>query len=203
MNTLKAGVTYFAIIFALGFAFGTIRVLILLPHMGEMAAVLMEGPFILGASWFVCTNTCPPFRSCRELGRAYHHGRARADLAALCRAFARRIWIWTNLEHAFRALRNIARRRRAWRTNPVRRVSCISAFCSPRPQLMQPRPDRRMCLLGDACLAHNASAAPCCLVEHRIANCVGQPWHIAAGSVVCAVRQDGDDQPVITIGAQV
>jgi len=54
MSAIKAGVAYFAIIFALGFVFGTIRVLLLLPHIGETAAVLIEGPFILGASWFVC-----------------------------------------------------------------------------------------------------------------------------------------------------
>lgn len=54
MTAIKAGAAYFAIIFALGFVLGTIRVLILLPHVGEMTAVLMEGPFILAASWFVC-----------------------------------------------------------------------------------------------------------------------------------------------------
>lgn len=54
MTAVKAGAAYFAIIFAVGFVLGTIRVLILLPHVGEMTAVLLEGPFILGASWVVC-----------------------------------------------------------------------------------------------------------------------------------------------------
>lgn len=54
MTAFKAGAVYFAIVFALGFVLGTIRVLILLPHVGEMTAVLMEGPFILAASWIVC-----------------------------------------------------------------------------------------------------------------------------------------------------
>lgn len=53
-NSLRAGALYFAVIFALGFALGTIRVLVLLPRFGETAAVLLEGPVILTASWFTC-----------------------------------------------------------------------------------------------------------------------------------------------------
>ena len=54
MTALKAGVAYFTLIFALGFVLGAIRVLLLLPYVGEIAAVLIEGPFILAASWVVC-----------------------------------------------------------------------------------------------------------------------------------------------------
>lgn len=54
MSAVKAGAAYFAIIFAVGFVLGTIRVLLLVPRFGETVAVVMEGPFILGASWLVC-----------------------------------------------------------------------------------------------------------------------------------------------------
>ncbi len=52
MNALRAGFWYFASIFALGFVLGAIRAVILAPLIGETAAVLIESPFILAASWF-------------------------------------------------------------------------------------------------------------------------------------------------------
>ncbi len=54
MKSIVAGAAYFAIVFAVGFALGTIRVLGLAPATGETVAVLIEGPFILGASWLAC-----------------------------------------------------------------------------------------------------------------------------------------------------
>jgi hypothetical protein len=53
MNSIKAGVAYFAIIFSLGFVLGTLRVLVIIPRIGEFAATLLELPFILAASWLV------------------------------------------------------------------------------------------------------------------------------------------------------
>lgn len=47
---IKAGVAYFAIVFALGF----VRTLVLVKHLGETASVLLELPFMLGASWLAC-----------------------------------------------------------------------------------------------------------------------------------------------------
>jgi hypothetical protein len=48
------GVAYFAIVFVAGFALGTVRVLVLEPRLGELAAGLTELPFILAIAWLTC-----------------------------------------------------------------------------------------------------------------------------------------------------
>jgi hypothetical protein len=56
---LMGGVSYFVVVYSLGFLLGMIRVLILAPRTGEMGSVLLETPIILGASWIVarwCAN---------------------------------------------------------------------------------------------------------------------------------------------------
>lgn len=52
MRVIGAAATYWAMIFALGFALGTVRVLWLIPRIGLMPATLLELPLILAASWF-------------------------------------------------------------------------------------------------------------------------------------------------------
>jgi hypothetical protein len=49
---LTAACAYFGIVFAAGFALGTIRVLTLAPRLGELGAVLFELPIMLAISWF-------------------------------------------------------------------------------------------------------------------------------------------------------
>ena len=51
---MKTGALYAIIVFLIGFILGTIRVLLLAPRVGETTAVVLEAPFILTASWFVC-----------------------------------------------------------------------------------------------------------------------------------------------------
>ncbi len=51
---IRAGSAYFAAVFAVGFVFGTIRVLLIIPRIGEMAAVMLEGPLLLAVSWIFC-----------------------------------------------------------------------------------------------------------------------------------------------------
>ncbi len=46
-----AGLVYFAIVFAIGFVLGSIRVLLVSPYLGELGAVLLELPVMLGACW--------------------------------------------------------------------------------------------------------------------------------------------------------
>ena len=53
-HTLKAGAAYFAIVFAVGFALGTVRTLFIAPRLGEQLAVVIELPLMLGASWLAC-----------------------------------------------------------------------------------------------------------------------------------------------------
>ncbi len=62
MSALKAGGAYFASVFAVGFALGTIRVLMLEPRVGATAATLLELPFMLAASWLLCRFWANRFR---------------------------------------------------------------------------------------------------------------------------------------------
>lgn len=52
MRVGTAAVTYWAIVFALGFVLGTVRVLWIIPLVGPMPATLLELPIMLAASWF-------------------------------------------------------------------------------------------------------------------------------------------------------
>ncbi len=54
LHGLLAGVRYFAIVFAIAFVFGTARTLWLSPHVGDIAAVMIEMPFVLATSWLTC-----------------------------------------------------------------------------------------------------------------------------------------------------
>jgi hypothetical protein len=49
----KAGALYAPTVFLIGFMLGTIRVLVIMPRIGEIGAVIIETPVILTASWFV------------------------------------------------------------------------------------------------------------------------------------------------------
>ncbi len=52
MRIASAAIVYWAMVFALGFVLGTVRVLWVIPRVGLVPATLMELPLILAASWF-------------------------------------------------------------------------------------------------------------------------------------------------------
>lgn len=56
MNWLRAGALYFLLVFALGTAFGILRIGILVPRLGATGALLLELPAMLVAAWFICRN---------------------------------------------------------------------------------------------------------------------------------------------------
>ncbi len=54
MRILRSGIAYVVAVFAAGFVLGVLRTLVLAPLLGELAAVVMELPVILGIAWLVC-----------------------------------------------------------------------------------------------------------------------------------------------------
>lgn len=56
MRTLFTGTVYVVAVFAAGFVLGVLRTLVLVPLLGELAAVLVELPVILTIAWLVCTR---------------------------------------------------------------------------------------------------------------------------------------------------
>jgi hypothetical protein len=70
MQTLKAGVLYFALVFGAGLVLGLIRILWLVPRFGTRTAELMETPIMLAviifaARWIVRGLAMPPTPSKR------------------------------------------------------------------------------------------------------------------------------------------
>ena len=70
MTLLKASLLYFALVFGAGFILGPIRILWLIPQVGERSAELMELPFMiavsyLAARWIVRRFSIPSIRSIR------------------------------------------------------------------------------------------------------------------------------------------
>jgi len=54
MHAALAGAVYFLVVYVVGFVLGAARVLLVTPRLGATAAVLVELPVMLTASWIVC-----------------------------------------------------------------------------------------------------------------------------------------------------
>ena len=54
IRSFLAGAAYFVIVFIAAFALGTLRVLFVVPALGDVGATLIEAPFTLAISWLVC-----------------------------------------------------------------------------------------------------------------------------------------------------
>jgi len=70
MQAFKAGAIYFALVFAAGFALGTVRTLWIVPRVGTRIAELLEAPImlvvmILAAMWIVLRFAVPRLSSAR------------------------------------------------------------------------------------------------------------------------------------------
>ena len=69
MKMAWIGGLYFVVVFAVGFVLGTIRVLVVVPHLGARLSELIEAPIMVAVSllvalWLVrryCERSAPPF----------------------------------------------------------------------------------------------------------------------------------------------
>ncbi|MBI1391106.1 MAG: hypothetical protein GC152_00045 [Alphaproteobacteria bacterium] len=81
--SIRAGAIYFAAVFSLGFALGTVRVLFLVPRYGETASTVLELPAMLVASWFICGSILARFPTVRGRGARLMMGAAAFALLML------------------------------------------------------------------------------------------------------------------------
>lgn len=70
MQTLKAGVLYFAVVFGAGFVLGPIRIMWVVPRLGTRMAELLEAPIMfvvsaVAARWIIRRFALPPALSQR------------------------------------------------------------------------------------------------------------------------------------------
>ena len=66
-RALVAATAYFGALFSLGFVLGTVRVIVVTPWLGELAATLAEVPVMLTAAFFFCRWSIRHWQIPREI----------------------------------------------------------------------------------------------------------------------------------------
>lgn len=79
----RAGGVYTLLVFAVAFALGVLRVLLIAPRIGELAAVAIEVPVMLAIAWPICARIVRSFALGRGSERAAMGASAFALLMAL------------------------------------------------------------------------------------------------------------------------
>lgn len=67
-RAIVAGAIYAMIVFLIGVVLGIVRVLVLVPWLGDTTAVAVEVPVMLIASWFVCRASIHRVRVSAKVG---------------------------------------------------------------------------------------------------------------------------------------
>ena len=67
IRPVGAGFAYAILVFAVGFALGAVRVLLVVPRLGATGAVLLEVPVILAASWWISRRCAARFEVSRTV----------------------------------------------------------------------------------------------------------------------------------------
>jgi len=80
----RAGLANSILVFAVGFALGFLRSLLLAPRVGVTLAVLMELPLILGASWWISRLCAARFQVSRALAARLTMGEVAFLVLMLC-----------------------------------------------------------------------------------------------------------------------
>ena len=79
------GIIYWALIYAVGFALGTVRILLVVPLLGERAAELIELPVMLVATYFAARFVTQRFKATRRV-EYLHSGLVALGLLLLAEA---------------------------------------------------------------------------------------------------------------------
>ena len=94
-RSLQAGALYFIIVFAVGFALGTIRFLVVVPMVGELVGVLIELPILLTLAWVISARVIVRTKVPHRLGSRLIVG-ASAFLLLVSAEFVLSIWVFGN-----------------------------------------------------------------------------------------------------------
>jgi hypothetical protein len=91
IHVVRAGLLYFAIVFAMGFLFGTVRLLLISPLIGAWSATLLELPVMLGVSYVVARVLVRKMRISKDMYSRLGMGAA-ALLFMLVAEFGLVVW---------------------------------------------------------------------------------------------------------------